>query len=338
MRFQSHTLAFYLHARVGNMAPPASYKATLLKMVGYLDGVEHPKGTEIPQERLVELTPEHLMRWFKKVTYGTEDPEEDASPIARSNSLEFYKKALSYFMPNRLMVWNEISNVGNPTRCAEINDLIKKVKKKEVRKQGVPSRARRALSHEEFKACHATLKAHGRNCETDSFDLIWNFGCVASLNYQFHMMSRVDDLMNLKMENLRRCPGFPCYFQTRLNWSKNVSEERDAPFQIMLPSMNMAYCVYLSLSLWLEIFIMRSPHAALTPFVFGFSQDVTDNGAKASKNIVQGVFGGNIFKESNKAIRDNGGSGCLGTHSVRKLSSTHARRSGASKDDRDIRG
>ena len=152
------------------------------------------------------------------------------------------------------------------------------------------------------------------------------------------MMSRVDDSMNLKMENLRRCPGFPCYFQSRLNWSKNVGEERDAPFQIMLPSMNMAYCVYISLALWLELFIMKCPHASLTPFVFGFSQDTTENGAKASKNIVRGIFGGSIFKEGNQAIRENGGSGCLGTHSVRKLSSTHARRSGASKDDRDIRG
>ena len=37
-------------------------------------------------------------------------------------------------------------------------------------------------------------------------------------------------------------------------------------------------------------------------------------------------------------IRNEGGSGALGTHSIRKLAATHTRRSGASKDERDIRG
>ena len=321
------------------MAPPPSYHATLLKMIGYLDGVQHAKGTEIPQARLRTLTPSDLMRWFNHITFGTENPDDEAKPTARSSSLEFYKKALSHYMPNRLMVWNEISGVGNPTRCTQINDLIKRVKKMEVRKQGVPSRARRALTHEEYRATHVTLKNHGRNRDTDTMNIIWNFGCVAAQNFQFHTMARVDDSMNFKMENIRKCPGFPFYFQSRLNWSKNVREERDAPYQIMLPSMNPVYCVYFSLALWLEIFIMKCPHALLTPFTFGFSQDTTlETGANASKNIVQGIFGGRIFKESNTAIRDSGGSGCLGTHSVRKMSSTHARRSGANKDERDIRG
>ena len=39
-------------------------------------------------------------------------------------------------MPNRLSQWNEISNVGNPTKSAEVNDLDKRVTKKEARKEG----------------------------------------------------------------------------------------------------------------------------------------------------------------------------------------------------------
>ena len=39
-------------------------------------------------------------------------------------------------MPNRLLQWNEISNVGNPTKSAEVNDLVKRVTKKEARKEG----------------------------------------------------------------------------------------------------------------------------------------------------------------------------------------------------------
>ena len=107
------------------MAPPASYDAILLKMVGYLDGVVYPKGTVISRERLETITPADLMRYFNKITFNDEDPDDDTSLTVRSSSLEFYKKALSFYMPNRMMVWNEISNCGNPTRCTLINDLIK---------------------------------------------------------------------------------------------------------------------------------------------------------------------------------------------------------------------
>ena len=37
-------------------------------------------------------------------------------------------------------------------------------------------------------------------------------------------------------------------------------------------------------------------------------------------------------------MREDGGSGALGTHSVHKLAATHARRSGTSKDKRDKKG
>ena len=56
------------------------------------------------------------------------------------------------------------------------------------------------------------------------------------------------------------------------------------------------------------------------------------------KNIIQQIFRGAIFKARNTEIREGGGSGSLGTHSVRKLAATHARQSGASKDERGTRG
>ena len=64
------------------------------------------------------------MRWFNHKIYGEEDPEDDVKPTTRSSSIEFWKKALSYFMTNKLMAWNDISNVGNPTRSTELNELI----------------------------------------------------------------------------------------------------------------------------------------------------------------------------------------------------------------------
>ena len=105
-------------------------------------------------------------------------------------------------MTNRLMTWNEISNVGNPTKCSELNDLIKYIKKKEVCKQGIGSKARRALTHEEFKDTLGTLKDHARTAEGASTNPVWNFGVPASLCFQFHLIARIDDTTMIKMENV----------------------------------------------------------------------------------------------------------------------------------------
>ena len=121
----SHPLFFIA---LSQMAPPSQYSSVLLRLINYLDNTELPKGTEISRERISQLTPKDLMRWFNMQVFTTETPEDDAKPVARSTSVEFWKKALSYFMTNRLMAWNEISNVGNPTRSAKLNDLIKYIK------------------------------------------------------------------------------------------------------------------------------------------------------------------------------------------------------------------
>ena len=322
------------------MAPAAAYSSVLLRLINYLDSVTHPKGTEIPRERITRLTPSDLMRFFNSEIFGAEVRPEDGNPKIRSSTVEFWKKALSSFMTNRLMAWNEVSNIGNPTRCTELNDLVKYVKKKEVRKQGVSSKARRALTHEEFKATISTIKAHNRTQDGESTSVIWNYGVPASMCLQFHVISRIDDTMHIKMENLRKSNTFSFLLQVRLNWSKNVREERDAPWQILLPAMNSQYCVYINIALWLEVFIEVCPHAENTPFLFGFSADVRDpQGAITNKNIIQDILGGNVFKAANSQVGEGVGQhGPLGTHSIRKLASTHSRRSGATKDERDIRG
>ena len=44
-------------------------------------------------------------------------------------------------MPNQLHGWRSGSNDGNPTKSAEVNDSVKRVKKLEARKQGADSNA-----------------------------------------------------------------------------------------------------------------------------------------------------------------------------------------------------
>ena len=126
------------------------YHATLVHFMTFTNGIAYPKDHPfVQQDELAPLTPDDIARWLCQKAYGTPEPEPDpdANPTqARSSSLHYWKKAISYYMPNHLMPWNAISGQGNPTRSIEVNTLIKKVKKKEVRKQGVSSKARRAVA------------------------------------------------------------------------------------------------------------------------------------------------------------------------------------------------
>ena len=58
------------------------------------------------------------------------------------------------------MYWNGIGGQGNPTRSIDVNNIIAKLKKKEVRKHGKPSQARCSLELEEFKEAQKFF--HGR--------------------------------------------------------------------------------------------------------------------------------------------------------------------------------
>jgi hypothetical protein len=92
---------------------------------------------------LFTLTPEDIYAFLATKVYGVPNPSPTAHPTNdRSASLEFAKKAISYFMPNRLMVWNQTTREGNQTRSNVVNELTKRAKKQEIRRQGRTSQAR----------------------------------------------------------------------------------------------------------------------------------------------------------------------------------------------------
>ena len=166
-----------------------SYKRTLFHCLNYLDGTNLKVDDDaVPHDRLQTLTPSDLMRWFNMKTFGVENPQHGTNAIhARSNSLLGWKKQISFFMPNNHHQWNEISNSGNPTRSQELIQLIKFVKKREVRGQGIPSQARRPLEEAEFRT--AMMLAH-----TNENNLT-RYGIPALCCFQFSMIGRIDDCL-----------------------------------------------------------------------------------------------------------------------------------------------
>jgi hypothetical protein len=168
------------------------YKATLDNLMSFVHGCEYTRDRTYEKGELRELIPLQILHWMNLRTFGVTDPALDANPtLARSNSLEFYKKSISFFMPNRLIVWVSGRNEGNPTRSNEVNNLIKRVRKKEVRKQGVAPQCRRAMTETEFRTMQNIFQNQQEHDRTSS--TIWRYGLYALTIFQFHLIARIDD-------------------------------------------------------------------------------------------------------------------------------------------------
>ena len=112
----------------------ARYKIHLVKLYNHAFDSALTKDHEFTNEELFAIKPHHVYAHFANMAYGVPSPSETDHPTqCRSSTLEFAKKAVSSFMPNRLLAWNAQVGTGNPTRSVEVNDLIKRIKKEEVR-------------------------------------------------------------------------------------------------------------------------------------------------------------------------------------------------------------
>jgi hypothetical protein len=97
--------------------------------MSFVDGHPHPKDATFAPAILGAFQPEQIVAWMKKKAYGTLTPSQNDRPtVGHLSSHEYYNKALSHYMPNKLWAWNALSQQGNPTRSLEVNTLIKMVK------------------------------------------------------------------------------------------------------------------------------------------------------------------------------------------------------------------
>ena len=139
-----------------------TYLHRLNECLNYTNNTNYPRHyTQHTQEELFGLTPEHVYAFIAQRCYGRPDPvvDQDFPTEGRSTTAAFLKKSISYFMPNKNLGWNERSREGNPTHSILVNDLIKKMKKNEVRKQGKATQARRPMEPTEFVAFVGRLRA-----------------------------------------------------------------------------------------------------------------------------------------------------------------------------------
>ena len=85
------------------------------------------------------------------------------------------------------MKWDLQNNSGNPTKLVIVNDLIKRIKKEEVRREGKASAARRPMELTEFAEVI-------KRCRMMPHDHTAHHTGAAYFLFQFRMMARLDDV------------------------------------------------------------------------------------------------------------------------------------------------
>ncbi|RLN49610.1 hypothetical protein BBJ28_00002631, partial [Nothophytophthora sp. Chile5] len=179
------------------------YKVILVKFMAFKDGAEYANNHEFTTEALLRITPDDLCRWMNKRAFDDPEPRDEMKPVfARSSTLEFAKKAISSFMPRVNMTWDPVTAQGNPTRSDAVNKLIKRVKRFEVRREGVSSNARRSIEFDEFINLLSLVRSEEERGGTRHL-------VGSALTLQWHIMARIDDMMKLQFSNFMPNPQYP---------------------------------------------------------------------------------------------------------------------------------
>lgn len=126
-------------------------------------------------------------------------------------------------------------------------------------------------------------------------------------------------MMKLRRTDITANLEHPQTLCAQMRWSKNITEERESPRQILLGSMDEKMCVLLNRAIYLEL-----SADADCEFLFG-------NGSDGDRAIRAGL------KEIIDAL-GAASAGNIGTHSVRKGPATYCARCGMPKDDIESRG
>jgi hypothetical protein len=257
--------------------------------------------------------------------YGKENPSRNDVAHLRSGTCEFWKKSISHFM-NTTSKWNEEAETGNPTQSKAVNEFINAMKLMETRGIGKETQADRSFTMNEF---HQVLN-FTRSKRTR-----------AMMTLQYTMMARMDDTAHVRKDNLKVSDEFEGYLTCKMRWSKNVQTEHDCPAQVLVAAEDSRLCVYLHLALWLEEWITCGGG---TPSQWLFNEGTTSHRDPMNEQDKEVTRGKTNYQNAVKRATSSDDfiphqlEGHLGSHSIRKLAASQARRAGVPKDDVDYRG
>ena len=309
------------------------YQAQLNAFLSHRDNNDYPVDHVFKAEVLNRITPEEIVAFLHWKAFGIENPGDDDCPTkCRSSTLAFAKKSLSYFIPNKHKLWDVETLRGNATRSPEVNAVIDRVKKSEVRSEGVPSQARRALTEAEFCIIMRIAEKH-----VSSNTLKLRLPTMAK--FQVHLIARIDDTAHLRFADLKVHPQFDFALTIKLRWTKNCNEERQAPDQIMLGANDSDFCVLVAFAIYIQ-FALEFTNADNSEYIFCDTEETPDSvKQQVSVNLKKKVIESEEWIELQR--QTHGDSYVIdkcGTHSLRKFATTLARLIGSLQDEVEARG
>ncbi|KAG7346809.1 hypothetical protein IV203_005878 [Nitzschia inconspicua] len=77
------------------------YHAHIRGLMGLAHGcIYRGKEMKFTKAQLLQLKPKHVYNYLCLKAYGKINPTDNDKPTGRASSLEYYKKAISFFLPN----------------------------------------------------------------------------------------------------------------------------------------------------------------------------------------------------------------------------------------------
>ena len=269
--------------------------------------------------------------------YDDEYPSEDATPKKRSTSVDYWKKAISYFMPNSY-AWVEVAGApghGNPTKSKIVQKILTDLQKKEVMGIGKETSQRRPFLFSEYeKVLELFRKAK---------DITIKHRNPLVMLYQWHFITRPDDCFNFLISDPRSHPHWDFVLRQQVRWSKNIKDTRNCPDQIIFGSMNPLWCIVVSIALWLEIFLGKFPDAVM---LFSEKTPPPKRNKQLHNKFVKSLIHTYrtqlihyaLSAESFKSIYKGDDKRPVGAYSCRKAASSYAKRCGMPGSKIDHRG
>lgn len=301
-----HFLATRRSCRDSTMS--MTYFPHLVGLMNFLqEGAAYDKTSEFTNEELLQISDDDICRYFKN------DADDDDIARKRDTTILFTKKAISYFMPRKNIMWDPVSRVGNLTRSQRVNDVISVLKRKQVRKLGVKTQARRPLEYREFLNVLNVVRQR-------ELSVLDKHRHLSVLTIQWHLLCRIDDTLEMDFDTVEESTYSDYVLQTKIRLSKNIREEKEAPTQIVLGSMDPQVCPLLNLAVYVEILGFITGYATHKKlFRLKSLQYSKSQMRKALKEVCS--------SDDFESLKE----GLIGTHSCRKGPATYCARSGFSR-------
>ena len=195
------------------------YHRYIVSLMSHIDNIIYPKGQLFTTRQLMKVVPDDVVSWMLEKTLGIRSMDDFVEGMEfnrRSSSIEVMKKAVSWYMPDRVTGWNTSMGSGNPTKSTAVNEVLKFIKKMEVRRVALPLGAKHPLMMHHFRAALRVLELDQNN-----FNNCYRFTCM--MKFQYHLIGRCDDMGNFLIRDVHSHPNpnlSHVALQTKVYWSK----------------------------------------------------------------------------------------------------------------------